>query len=198
MQKSYRVGPAGRSVPNGTRGRGLAGLGSGPVLSLIFGAVVLAGCASTTPAPDIATPAAPAQSYPSRYHAEEFVGRWGYASYQRPGDRVRTENAARNQCSKPFFIRSGSHGGLLMLTADQNQPQELVLKADAGGKNYVGPEGPPGGMQDRIIQNFDGRILEMKWMDPEVESRYGIGVYVRCGAEGAVASRTSPKPRGKK
>lgn len=111
---------------------------------------------------------------------------------------MRTESAARNQCSKPFFIRAGSRGGLLMLTADQNQPQELVLKADAGGRNYIGPEGAPGGMQDREILSFDGRVLEMKWMDPEVESRYGMGVYVRCGAEGAVASRTAPKPRSRK
>lgn len=195
MQKSCRLAPAGRSVPKGTYGRGRMGLGSGSVLGLV--AVVLAGCASTTPAPEIATPAAPAQVYPSRYHAEEFVGRWGYASYQRPDDRVRTENAARGQCSKPYIIRAGTHGGVIMHLADQTQPQELLLKADAGGKNYIGPEGPPGGMQDREIQTFDGRLLEMKWIDPEVESRYGIGVYARCGAEGAVASRTSSRSKKK-
>ena len=189
MRNSSCLAPAER--PNGPRGCGRTGLGSKPVLGLVLGALALAGCTATAPAPEVATPAAPAQSYPSRYHASELVGRWGYASYQRPGDRVRTENAARGQCSKPYFIRAGSHGGVLMHVADQKQQQELVLKADAGGKNYIGPEGPPGGTLDREILAFDGRLLEMKWIDPEVESRYGMGVYVRCGAEGAVASRAS-------
>ena len=32
---------------------------------------------------------------------------------------------------------------------------------------------------------FDGRVLILRWMDPEVQGRYGTMVYVRCGPEGA-------------
>ena len=46
----------------------------------------------------------------------------------------------------------------------------------------MGPEGPPAIQQDREVVTFDGRVLVLRWMDPEVASRYGTGVYVRCGA----------------
>ena len=35
-------------------------------------------------------------------------------------------------------------------------------------------------MQDREIVSFDGRVLVMKYVDPEVDGRYGTGVFVRC------------------
>ncbi len=56
------------------------------------------------------------------------------------------------------------------------------LKGAPGGKTYVGPEGPPASPQDREVVSFDGRVLVLPWMDPEVASRYGTGVYMRSGA----------------
>ncbi|HLA21290.1 MAG TPA: hypothetical protein VJZ74_07510, partial [Pseudolabrys sp.] len=52
---------------------------------------------------------------------------------------------------------------------------------------------------------FDGRMLILRWMEPEVQGRYGTMVYVRCGPEGAkrpakpkaktaVKPKTTPKP----
>ena len=38
---------------------------------------------------------------------------------------------------------------------------------------------------------FDGRAMVLRWMNPEVQNRYGTGVYVRCGAEGA--ARRAPR-----
>ena len=32
--------------------------------------------------------------------------------------------------------------------------------------------------------SFDGRVLILRWMDPEVQGRYGTMVYVRCAPEG--------------
>ena len=32
------------------------------------------------------------------------------------------------------------------------------------------------------VVTFNGRVLVLRWMDSEVASRYGTGVYVRCGA----------------
>src|SRR6187399_2230110 len=51
---------------------------------------------------------------PSRYQPEEFVGRWGYTSYQKEADRARTETAARGQCRQPYVIARGPGGGVMM------------------------------------------------------------------------------------
>jgi hypothetical protein len=77
-----------------------------------------------------------------------------------------------------------------MYLADSAQLQELYLKGSAGGRNYVGPPGPAGGPQDREVVAMDGRTMVLRWLNPEVQNRYGTGVYVRCGAEGA--SRKTP------
>jgi hypothetical protein len=79
-------------------------------------------------------------------------------------------------------INRGQTGGVMMHLADDAKASELRLKGAPGGKTYVGPEGPPASPQDREVVSFDGRVLVLRWMDPEVTSRYGTGVYVRCGA----------------
>ncbi len=33
---------------------------------------------------------------------------------------------------------------------------------------------------DTWVASFDGRVLVLHWTDPEVQNRYGYGVYVRC------------------
>ena len=70
----------------------------------------------------------------------------------------------------------------MMYLADSAQLQELRLKGSPSGKNYIGPPGPAGGPPDREIVSFDGRSIVMRWINPEVANRYGMGVYVRCGA----------------
>ncbi len=148
---------------------------------LPIAAALLAGCA-TSPAPPPSEPPAPAvtPTLPPAFQPQELIGRWGYTAYHRPDDRARTEAAARNQCKQPYVIGAGPSGGVIMHLADQPQPQELRLKGHPNGKTYIGPEGEPGGMQDREVVSFDGRILITRWVDPEVAGRYGNGVYVRC------------------
>ncbi len=78
----------------------------------------------------------------------------------------------------------------MMHLADQATPTELRLKGAPGGKTYIGPaEDAPGGTQDRVVESFDGRVLALRWMDSEVQGRYGTMVYVRCGPEGGKASK---------
>ncbi len=148
----------------------------------VVSAMVLAGCASSPfSTPEIQAPPPPiVQSYPPGYPAEEFVGRWGYTAYHRAEDRARTEAAARGQCKQPYVIGRGPTGGVIMHRADQAQPEELRVKGGPGGKTYIGPEDEPGGIQDREVVAFDGRVLILRWMDPEIAGRYGNGVYVRC------------------
>ncbi len=134
------------------------------------------GFSSPEPPP---VPEAPAE-LPSRYSAEELVGRWGYAAYHKEPDRARTETAARGQCRQPYVIARGPSGGVMMHLADQTQPSELRLKGGPGGRSYIGPAGPPGGAQDREILSFDGRVLITRYIDGDAASRYGNMVHVRC------------------
>jgi hypothetical protein len=158
----------------------------GPHRALVAAVVVaaaLAGCATQTPDLPPAAAPPPAAALPASIPARDLVGRWGYASYHKDADRARTEAAARGQCGQPYVIGAGPSGGVLMHLADEAQQQELQLKGGPGGKNYVGPAGAPAGdTKDREIVSFDGRVLVLRWIDPEVAGRYGTGIYVRCGA----------------
>lgn len=150
--------------------------------------VWLAACATQGPGFDTAQPpptAAPAPVTPASIPAQDIVGRWGFAAYHKDEDRARTEAAARRQCTHPYNIGRGTRGGVIMHPADAAQPTELMLKGGPGGKNYIGPFDEPGGSQaDREIVSFDGRVLLLRWVDPEVHGRYGNMVYVRCTARG--------------
>jgi hypothetical protein len=177
---------------------------------LILAAVTVAGCSgggfqlpSLTPS-EPPPPAQPAvvPTLPPAFPPQDIVGRWGLAAYHNAEDRERTEAAARNGCKQPYVITLGPTGGVMMHLADQAQPEELRLKGAPGGKTYIGPEGEPGGIQDREVVSFDGRVLVLRWMDPEVQGRYGTMVYVRCGAEGTKPpakrkSAAKPKPAPK-
>ena len=126
--------------------------------------------------------------------ASEVIGRWGYAAYHKPEDRARTEANARGQCKQPFVIGQGPTGGVMMYPADQSQLQEFWLKGSPNGKNFIGPHGESGTTEDREIVSFDGRVMVLRFVDPEVAGRYGVSVYVRCAAEGTAARARKPAP----
>jgi hypothetical protein len=154
----------------------------------------LSGC---TTGPQLSQPAAPAvgPAGPPAFPPQDIVGRWGFAAYHKEEDRARTEANARGQCKQPYVITLGPSGGVMMHLADQAQPTELRLRG-VGGKTFIGPaDSEPGGAQDREVVVFDGRILILRWMESEVQGRYGTAVYVRCGAEGAARVAAKPKPK---
>ena len=160
----------------------LAGCAGGSVANFGFG-----GNQSSEPPPG---EQAPGPEIPATIRVSEVVGRWGYAAFHKPEDRTRTETAARGQCAQPFLIQAGPTGGVMMYLADQSQLVELRLKGGPGGKNYIGPAGSTPGPQDREITQFDGRVMLMVFVDPEIAGRYGTGVYVRCApSAGAVAKK---------
>lgn len=133
---------------------------------------------SSTPPPP---PSAAASAPPAPGIAvEDLVGRWGLAAYHKEADRTRTITAARGQCNSAYTITRGPTGGVMMHLADAAQPVELRTKGGPDGKRYIGPEGPIGDSGDREIITFDGRILTLRFIDPEVAGRYGNMVYVRC------------------
>jgi hypothetical protein len=161
-------------------------------LTILAAGLLLGGCSGfnmpnfSSSSPD--TPPPPPSSgggaMPSKYASEEFVGRWGFTSYQKEADRARTINTARGLCKTPYVIAKGPGGGVMMHLADERQPSELRLKGSASGKNYIGPDGDSGVPQDREIVSFDGRVLVTRYVDPDAANRYGNMVYVRCAAAG--------------
>ncbi len=88
----------------------------------------------------------------------------------------------------------------MMHLADQAKASEVRTKGGPGGKTYIGPEGPADEPQDREVVTFDGRVFILRWVDPEVQGRYGTMVYVRCAPEGQrrpAHPRHKPKPKPK-
>ena len=179
-------------------------------LVLALGTLALAACSTGGPQmPSIFGPSQeqpPPQpeavpTLPPGFPPQDIVGRWGLAAYHKDEDRPRIETAAAQQCKQPYVITLGPTGGVMMHLADQATPTELRLKGAPGGKTFIGPqEDPPGGAQDREVLAFDGRMMILRWMDPEVQGRYGTMVYVRCGAEGAkrpAKPKAKPKPKPK-
>ena len=170
-------------------------------MTLAVLALGLAGCSGGSisnpfSSPSEQPPPPPMQSLPSAFPPQDIVGRWGLAAFHKPEDRPRTEAAAADQCKQPYIITLGTSGGVMMHLADQATPTELRLKGAQGGKTFIGPaDDPPGGQQDREVVSFDGRVLVLRWMDTEVQGRYGTMVYVRCGPEGE--QRPKPKPKAK-
>jgi hypothetical protein len=144
--------------------------------------LALAGCSTQTPTQPVAAAPPPLPSLPPAFGPEAIVGRWGYAAYHNEADRTRIEAAAKSSCNQPYVITRGPSGGVMMYLADQSQPTELRLKGAPGNKTFIGPEGPPGDTHDREVLTFDGRVLVLRWLDPEVAGRYGTAVFVRCGA----------------
>lgn len=169
-----------------------------PAVVLLAGLPMLGGCNSatlgTTPT---AAAAVPPPVLPPNVHAEEIVGNWGYAAYRREQDRSRTIANAKGQCSPPYAIEPSPSGGVVMLGHDDAQKQNMSLKGSVQGKTYIGPGNEPAAADDREVVSFDGRVLILKWVDPEVDSRYGTMVLVRCeGRTRTAAARRRTEPPG--
>jgi hypothetical protein len=152
-----------------------------PMLAAALWALVPAACTTRPAYEGDAAAYAPAQpEMPAKVRASEIIGRWGYAAYHKPEDRPRVEANARGQCKQPFVIGQGPNGGVMMYLADSSELQELRLKGSQGGRDYIGPAGQTPGPQDREIVSFDGRVMLLRFVDPEIDGRYGTGVFVRC------------------
>jgi hypothetical protein len=149
------------------------------ILSVAVMGIVVSGCVSTMDATRAADAGVIA---PAAFGRERLVGRWGVASFHDEKDQTRTENEARGQCGQPYTIRMGPTDGVMMHVADDAKLHELRLKGDAAGRTYLGFEAPPGDPQDREILSSTDNLMIMRFVDPEVDRRYGTFVYVRCRA----------------
>jgi len=142
-------------------------------------ALMLTACTGAATGP--ATPAvATLPSAPPTIRPDDLVGRWAYAAYYNEADRPRIEAAARGQCSRPIEITRGPNGGVVMPIPNQGPPGERTIKGAAGGRNFIGPPGEPGSLQDSEVVSFDGKVLVMRTVDTD-ETGHLSSVYVRCG-----------------
>lgn len=149
------------------------------MLGLAALAALLAGCATDgtgAPPPEGGAIASVAPTVP----LDGLIGRWGIGSYLRDQDKARTETIARQQCGNPYTITRGPTGGIMMHLPDQQQVSELRLKGAPGGRNFIGPEGPPGGELDREIVAFAPQMMSLRFVDPENAKRFGTMVYAKC------------------
>jgi hypothetical protein len=117
---------------------------------------------------------------PTTLRREQLVGRWGVASFREEKDRPRVLAQARSQCRLPYVIALGPKDGVMMHAADDSKLYELRLKGGSDGKTYLGFEGPPGDWQDREVVSLSEREMVLRFVDPDVNGRYGTFVYVRC------------------
>jgi predicted small lipoprotein YifL len=147
----------------------------------LLGSLAACGTVGDDAAPGTSTSAPlPLTERPTTMRNEQLLGKWGIASYRQDKDRSRVEAQARAQCKLPYEIAKGPSDGVMMHVADDAKPYELRLKGASNGKTYLGLEAPPGDWQDREIVSLTGNMIVMRFVDPEVHSRYGTFIYVRC------------------
>jgi hypothetical protein len=156
---------------------------SAVLIAAVASSLTMAGCFPTsteTPRPR-PQPAAFA-ARPAAIPVEALVGKWGVASYREEKDRKRTERMARLHCRQPYVISKGPTDGVMMHVADDAKKYELTTKAGPNGKTYLGFNAPPGHDQDREIVTYSKDVFTAKFVNPEINTRYGIYIYVRCPA----------------
>lgn len=148
--------------------------------AVVFMSAVLAGCTtSQSTGPSVA--ALPNARPNIAITTAELQGDWGLASFHRPEDRGRTEAEARVACGNPYRIATGANGGVMMHLADQAQTTEVFIKTGQGGQVFIGPAGPLAPARDRAVLEYANGVLISDWLDPDVKSRYGTMILVRCG-----------------
>jgi hypothetical protein len=126
---------------------------------------------------------APAPSPASSFRVlppDPLIGKWGVASYRNANDRPAAEKLARERCASPYLIVKGPTDGAMMNVAEDPDPHELALKRGGDGRTYVGFNAPPGDPNDRELIEQTPKLLVMRFVDPDKNSRYGAAVYMRC------------------
>jgi hypothetical protein len=146
------------------------------LIGALLGVGMLAAC-STSPM----APPAPAVASVALTPAD-LVGKWGIGSYREEKDLARTTAEAKSACSNPYIISKGPSGGVMMHLADQSAASELFVKPGPDGRVFIGPQGKPGDRLDRQAVSYENGVLITRWMDPDVATRYGTMILVRCSA----------------
>lgn len=115
--------------------------------------------------------------------ADDFVGRWGLASYWEDKHAQPAQGWARAACSAPYVITKSPSGNLLMHIADDNELKEIVVTSSFGKVQLVPARGVTSNTErhTRTVIARTPNSFTLEWNDRGVGSRYGRNVYVRCG-----------------
>lgn len=107
---------------------------------------------------------------------EDLVGRWGVASYFAAAQKEEITGRARSACSQPYVIGRGKAGGAVMFEAFQGKPVEVVVRG-----RQIGALVDPQDKTNKDVVSWSGRVLELRYREPEAATKYGTMVFVRCG-----------------
>ena len=146
-------------------------------LSAIF-LLALSACTTISPFPKAVV--TPVVTPAPQMDIAALPGDYGLASYHKAEDRERTIEQAKIACGNPYTIGAGSNGGVLMHAIGQNQQTEIFLKVGQDGQSYLGPKGPAGIPQDRLVVSDEDGVLILEWLDKSARSVYGTMIYVPC------------------
>ena len=117
--------------------------------------------------------------------ADKLVGRWGLASYHDAKDARRVEAAARGQCGQSLRDRARPRRLGPDAHAVRHQGDERWRSRAAPAPAISARLGGPQIAGDREVIRWDGRVLVLKWLDPQAAATYGTMVFVRCGSTAA-------------
>ena len=151
------------------------------LMGISAGVVSLAAC-SVAPV-ETAVRQAPAAiaSLPADIPVSNLVGSWGVASFHNVKDQKRSESMARVHCRNPYDITKGPTDGVMMHAADDPKRYELTFKRAPNGKTYLGFNAPPGHDQDREVVTYSKDKFVLRFVNKDINKRYGTYVYIRCG-----------------
>jgi hypothetical protein len=127
--------------------------------------------------------------------ASYFVGRWGQVSFNSTEDLPKMRKIAREYCNLPVTISLKSPTTFGMYVTTESKEVEVY---EQNGSLYVIPVEQLG---DGLIRGarelhvLDESAFTLRYLEEEAHRRYGPNLFVRCGAEHALAKEQSKEEK---
>jgi hypothetical protein len=124
--------------------------------------------------------AAQAQQAPS---VDYFIGSWGVVTYNDANDLGRMIGVARSYCNIPYRIERRTPETFAMYVAENLRDVRLM---EQRGRWYIVPTEADNnvlrGARELTIR--DSNTFMLRYLENHNHARYGLNVFVRCGARG--------------
>lgn len=129
----------------------------------------------------LGTSALRAQPAPS---VDFFIGSWGVVSFNDDRDLGRMIGVARSYCNIPYRINRRSADTFEMFVAENLREVRLMTQQ---GKVFIVPAQADNnvlrGARELTIR--DANVFTLRYLENANHARYGLNVFVRCGARAA-------------
>lgn len=119
-----------------------------------------------------------AQQAPS---VDYLVGNWGVVSFNNDGDLGRMIGIARGYCNIPYRINRRSNDTFEMFVAENLREVRLMQQ---NNRIYIVPVEADNNVLRgaREITVRDANVFTLRYLENANHQRYGLNVFVRCGA----------------